>query len=60
MTVKKKRFGQVIKVMSEVPFTTPVRKGHEIDEAALYRYLKANVATFGSKIVSLRQFEGML
>lgn len=44
--------------MSGVPFTTPVRKGHEIDRHSLCNYLKANVSKFGSEMVSLLQFEG--
>jgi hypothetical protein len=43
-----------------IPCTTPVRPGHEFNQEALCTYLKANVPKFGSTIVSLLQFEGVV
>lgn len=39
-----------------VPGADAVRKGHELDVAALEAYLKRNVPTFGGKVASLKQF----
>jgi len=44
--------------MAEIPNTTEVRQGHELDQNNLLTYLRANVSGFGTKIEGLRQFEG--
>jgi aminoglycoside phosphotransferase (APT) family kinase protein len=43
--------------MSQTPVLTPVREQHRFDEAALARYLAANVAGFRGTL-TVRQFEG--